>query len=75
MFNVYKPTQPTPAPITFTTQSSYAQAANSLLQTVDFSVADIRNWAILDSGATSNFLITEAPADDEQDAVIPLRAS
>ncbi|EJK70474.1 hypothetical protein THAOC_08166 [Thalassiosira oceanica] len=75
MFNVYKPTQPTPAPIQFANQSTYAQAANSLLKTVDFSIDDIRNWAILDSGATSNFLITEAPADDEQDAATPLRAS
>ena len=81
MLNVYKPAQPTPTPstqpppITFVNQSNYKQAANSLLKTVDFSIDDVKRWAILDSGATSNFLITDAPADDEQDAVTPIRAS
>ena len=45
----------------------------NLLRTVDFSQVDLRDWAILDSGATStNFLVTEAPIVDIVPAVNPL---
>ena len=35
---------------------------------------DIRQWAILDSGATSNFILAEAPLDDERPAANPITA-
>ena len=44
----------------------------NLLRTVDFSQVDLRDWAILDSGATNNFLVTEAPVVDIVPAVNPL---
>jgi len=33
----------------------------NLLRTADFSHVDLKDWAIVDSGATSYFLVTEAP--------------
>jgi len=42
----------------------YATAAKSLLATVDINMNNIRNWAILDSEATSYFLVTQAPDED-----------
>ncbi len=45
-------------------RTKYAFAAESLLSTVDIDMHNIRNWAILDSGATSNFLVTNAPVED-----------
>ena len=44
----------------------------NLLRTVDFSQVDLRDWAMLDSGATSNFLVTKAPVVDIVPAVNPL---
>ena len=52
--------------------SSYASAANSLLGTINFNLEDIRNWAILDSGATSHFLVPEASTINIQLALHPL---
>ena len=40
----------------------YSQAANIILRTFDFNLKDITNWEILDSGATSHFLVTDASA-------------
>ena len=34
---------------------------HNILRTVDFSQVDLRDWVIVDSGATSNFLVTETP--------------
>ena len=65
-------TTPTPTPCTPSRKSynknatKYSHAANSLLKTIDFTIEDIKNWAILDSGATSNFLITDATIEDER---------
>ena len=50
----------------------YAYAAQSLLQTVDIKIEDLKNWAILDSGATSHFLVTDAPVIDILPASRPL---
>ena len=36
-------------------RTQYAYAANSLIETVDIEVAYLKNWAILDPGATSIF--------------------
>ena len=54
--------------------STYSHAANSLLKTIEFNLEDIKQWVILDSGATSNFLLSEAPMDDERQALNPITA-
>ena len=46
--------------------------AGKLLATIDFSVSDIRKWAVLDSGATGNFFVTDAPLNDRTEAHEPL---
>jgi len=63
----YIPTYSTPP-----CKSQYANAAQSLLKTVDFKVEDLKNWAILDSGARSRFLITNAPVIDIIPATTPM---
>ena len=63
----YTPTYSTPP-----CKSQYANAAQSLLKTVDFKLEDLKNWAILDSGATSHFLITNAPVIDIIPATTPM---
>ena len=45
---------------------------HNLLRTVNFSQVDIRDWAIIDLRATSNFLVTEALVVDIVPAVNPL---
>ena len=54
------------------TNSQCAFAANSLLKTINLSQENIREWAILDSGATSHFLVVDAPCQNIQPALIPL---
>ena len=34
------------------------------MATIDFNVSDIRKWAVMDSGATGNFLVTDAPISE-----------
>ena len=51
---------------------SYSHAANALLKTVDLDMQSIKEWAILDSGATSHFLVTAAPTASVQVATNPL---
>ena len=41
--------------------SQYGYAENALLATVDINMSNIKEWAILDSGTTSHFLVLEAP--------------
>ena len=50
----------------------YAQAANSMLKTIDFNCNDIRDWEILDSGATRHFLVTDATATGISVATNPI---
>ena len=67
-----------PTPISFhqpPATSKYSHAAKSLLSTVDFSVEDIKKWAILDSGATSHFLLADAPATNISPTKSPLIAA
>ena len=45
---------------------------HNLLPTVDFNQVDLKYWIIIDSGATSNFLVTEAPVVDIVPALNPL---
>jgi hypothetical protein len=55
-------------------RGKYQFAANALLKTIDFELEDIKNWAILDSGATSHFLLSTAPATNIRPTQMPLRA-
>ena len=50
----------------------FAYAASQLLRTVNFDLQDIKDWAILDSGATSHFLVTDAPVINIRPASNPL---
>ena len=38
----------------------HSYAANQLLETIPINIENVRHWAILDSGATGNFLMTDA---------------
>ena len=53
-------------------RSRYAYAANDLLSTIKFTADNIKEWAILDSGATSHFLVTDAPVRHREVASDPL---
>ena len=53
-------------------QARFSYAAKKLLRTIKFDLEDIRNWAILDSGTTSHFLVVDAPADDVMIAANPI---
>ena len=53
-------------------QARLSYAAEKLLRTINFDLEDIKNWAILDSGATSHFLVVDAPADDVTVATNPI---
>ncbi len=63
-------TSSTPKYIDTNTQCAYA--ANSLLKTINLNQENIKEWSILDSGATSHFLVVNAPCEDIQPALIPL---
>ena len=52
----------------------YQFAAQALLKTVYLSLDEIKNWAILDSGATSHFLVTQAPAINIRPTQRPITA-
>ena len=54
------------------TRQQYAYAAEKLLKTVDFDIKKIKEWAILDSGATSHFLVVDALIDDVIKAESPI---
>ncbi len=54
------------------TQAQCLFLANKLLNTINLNRENIREWAILNSGATSHFLIVNAPRDDVRPALIPL---
>jgi hypothetical protein len=51
---------------------NYALAASILLKTINVDAATIKQWAILDSGPTSHFLTTDAPATNIVPAAVPL---
>ena len=53
---------------------TYAQClflANDLLKTTNLNRENIREWMILDSGATSQFLVVDAPCDDVKPSTEP----
>ena len=53
----------------------FQYAANALLHTVDINMENIKEWAILDSGATSHFLVTEAPTSEMTIATMLIRVT
>ncbi len=53
---------------------NYAFAASILLKTINVNAATIKRWAILNSGATSHFLTTNALATNIILAAVPLIA-
>jgi len=53
---------------------NYALVASVLLRTITTDTVTIKRWAILDSGATSHFLTTDAPATNIVPADVPLIA-
>ena len=69
-----KPT-PTPTwqPSSQPASTKYSYAAKALLETVDLDLSNIHKWAIMDSGATSHFLVTAAPTTNRQIDKTPLR--
>ena len=64
---------PTCLPPESTQKAQYSMAAKALLGTVDLDVHNIHNWAILDLGATSHFLVTAAPTCHKEIAQTPLK--
>ena len=54
------------------TGSSMNDTVPDLLHTVDFTQDSIKDWAILYSGSTSNFLVIEAPVADIVPDINPL---
>ena len=68
-----KPHIRTPISQTCLTKGTYTEAANALLSTVNIDIKNIHEWAIMDSGATSHFLVTKAPTRDRQVAISPLK--
>ena len=56
----------------YPTSNKYEYAAKALLATVDINTQNVHEWAILDSGATSHFLVIAAPMTDRQEAKNPL---
>ena len=56
----------------YPTSNKYEYAAKTLLATVDINMQNFHEWAILDSGATSHFLVIAGPTIDLQEAKNPL---
>jgi hypothetical protein len=69
--NLIKPVNSTLRP---TPTHNYALAASVLLRTIATDATTIKQWAILDSGATSHFLTTDAPATNIVPATVSLIA-
>jgi hypothetical protein len=57
-----------------TPSHNYAHAASALLRTITTDAPNIKLWAILNSGATSHFLTTDAPTSNIIPASVPLIA-
>ena len=45
-------------------QQQFTFVAGKVLKTINFNLEDIQEWAILDSGAMSHFLVIDASVDD-----------
>ena len=57
------------------TNTRFAYAASALLSTVNINQDNIHEWAVLDSGATSHFLVINAPTVNKKPAQQPISAS
>ena len=68
-----KPHIRTPISLAGAMKGTYTEAANALLSTINIDIRNIHEWAIMDSGATSHFLVTKAPTRDRQVAISPLK--
>jgi len=67
------PTQPiVPQPLGAANRARFGSAAASLLPTVTLTDKNRLKWAILDSGASSHFLVPNAPCTNMQVATSPL---
>lgn len=64
--------QPSFLPSAPPTQGRYQYAAKALLHTVTVDPNDAHQWAILDSGASSHFIVTNAPVTNIQPASTPV---
>ena len=62
---------PTPAP--FLHHNRFGLAASALLKKVTVSEKNHLAWAILDSGASSHFIMSQAPVCDKAIATSPMR--
>ena len=57
-------------------RSKYSDhVANSKLATIGLNRRNVKNWAVLDSGATGNFLVTDAPLSEKQETTQQLTVS
>ena len=70
--NIQTPPNTTKTKNTHSKRDNYAE--NTLLLTVDINMKSIKDWAILDSGATSHLLVTTAPITNITPASSPLNA-
>ena len=52
--------------------AQYLLMANNLLKTISLNQENIREWSIVDYGATSHFLLIDALCNDVRPALIPL---
>ncbi len=57
----------------FLRHGRYGVAASALLRKVTMTAQNISQWAILDSGASSHFLLSSAPVTDKEIATNPLQ--
>ena len=56
----------------YPTSNKYEYADKALLATVDISMHNVHEWAILDSGAKNHFLVIAAPTSDHQEPKNPM---
>ena len=54
---------------------TYHPPPKSLVSTIDTNLANIKNWAILDSGASSHFLQVEAPVLETRETANPIQVT
>ncbi len=50
-------------------EAQFTFLAKDILQTINLNQDNIKKWAILDSRATSHFLVVDAPCDDARPAL------
>ena len=53
--------------------TKYEYVASTILQEIALTSKNLQNWAILDSGASSHFILSTAPVVNKRVAEIPLK--